>query len=138
MLAISPNRCFSMQHITSDGLAPSTEQSLLMRELEATYGVLDLNIGTMELILGVPAGTLTSAISRTLPRAAERQVRRLVEVASTARLLLGSENVGCWLHTPLPGLGHRTPSSIMRQPGGLAYLRDLLRQALEELVEVPS
>lgn len=122
-----------MRHIEQDQCAPS-ERLLLFRELEATCEDLDLDVGVLELVVGVPSGTFASPGLPDLSPAAERQIRRLVEVASTARLLLGDGKVGCWLHTPVPGLGHRSPMSIMLRPGGLAHLRDLLREAVEELV----
>ncbi|USU10727.1 MbcA/ParS/Xre antitoxin family protein [Sphingomonadaceae bacterium OTU29THOMA1] len=127
-----------MDHSFSGDFPESAELMLLMQELDAACDILGLDIRALEIVLGVPAGTFDGHVAdRDLPRAAEMQARRLVEVSSSVRLLSGEGLARRWLDTALPGLGHRTPASLMRQPGGLSHLRDLLREAMDEAM-VPT
>ncbi len=128
-----------MQHAFSNDFPTSAEQTLLMQELNAAHAILGLDISTLEIVLGVPGGAFDSHVADLdLPRAAELQARRLIEVSSAARLLFGDGSTKRWLGTALPALGHRTPASLMQQPGGLSRLRDLLREAMDEAIGATS
>ncbi len=119
-----------------DELPMADEHRLLVAEMHYAAADLGLTMGSMEMILGVPAGKLRSvSASAGLSRGAEAQLRRLLEVAHLARILFGPSVAGRWIVTAEPRLGHSTPLRTMHRPGGVSLVRELLRFDWDERVE---
>jgi hypothetical protein len=115
---------------TADLLA-RTEWSLLMGDLVAIPVEWGVSMEAVERIAGALPGSLdTSVLAPTA--GVEAQVRRLLEVAHLLRMLVYPSPVGEWLASAQPQLALATPLDLMSRSGGLAYLRDVLRDAWEE------
>lgn len=115
------------------------EHRLLLAEMERAAADLGMTKGAMEIVLGMPAGTLRSSlVGMELSRGVETQLRRVLEVAHLARVLLGASGVRSWIATPEPRLGHSTPLRTMQRPGGVSLVRELLRFDWDMRVEVEN
>lgn len=120
-------------------LRMADEHRLLLAEMHHAAADLGLTMGAMEMILGMPAGALCSGLTGAeLSLGAETQLRRLVEVAHLARVVLGSSAVRSWIVTAEPRLGYSTPLRAMQRPGGVSLVRELLRFDWDMRVEVEN
>lgn len=108
------------------------EQRILLVELDQVRADWAVGARVMENILGLTAGFLDEGAALPLREDAEAQLRRLLEVARLANGLLG-ENFRSWLIAAEERLGFATPIEMMQRPGGLTLVRELLRDAWDEI-----
>lgn len=117
----------------TDGLLTDTEQRLLLVELDQVREGWGVGSDVLEQVIGLPSGTLTDGVAPCdLGCGCEAQLRRLLEVAHLAGLLVAPASARDWLRTPDPRLARGTPLEAMRRPGGLAFVRDMLRGEWDE------